>query len=1376
MKKLGQRIMAALLAGVLTVGTAGSFSKAEQERNANALEEKVLTNETVPQAPESDFDFDEQTGTILGYKGTEKVFSIPSQINGRDVRAIGREAFKKRFVEKVVLPDTVTRIEFQAFTQSTLKEVILSKNLEKIGKRAFYMSKLDKIDLPTSLKTIEEGAFMSTFIETIALPEHIKILPKMAFMNCSKLKSVQWNDGLEVIGEAAFRSCLGIKDIRLPKSVQRVQPNAFMGTSVKKIVVEGKEGEIFFFDYISDILKTIEFESPEKKSHIDVAAFGKNKGTVDLGTYTVLQDEEAAQALAKLPHKYSVFYVNKTDANDIKKEVAHDIIWEKKPGGEEEYIGKGVPFTHEETALETGYYRNDPNDKVRYTVKIVRQSKNWDDADFTYSEVKHKYSMEAEKTLFGITGFSEQGLKRLENNKKLVVPESVMINGQKKTIEFIGESAFAQKGLQSVTFPKTEARLVIQANAFLGNALTEAVFEDGLNFVGPSAFKDNLLTKVTLPSTLFATGSRSFMNNQIETLEISPWVNKVQFDNYSFAHNKMKSVDLPYSIFKIRDFVFKSNPGEEALKEKPDQDDAPNTGIVHLRTLNKDHLSTDTYISTNSKYHKVILTAQENSQRDALFEEIKRARDVVLSDYPEQAREKFLAECTRAQDVFLDASSTQEALDEAYHRLVEAYAQLRQSAADRVPLRDLLVQAQALQKEAFTSESYEKLKRAMEKAQAVLNSMSVTQEEIDTAYRTLKQAMDELVISPNYIYDKDDFVYKNDSITGFSAKGKNKFKYNKNLVLPDSAPDGTAIKAIGDNAFKVTEGVEYGTDVVFSPNGAVSVKLPGELESIGANAFQCNNFTKVDFPQTLRTIGGSAFNGNRLQEIVLPDKIDTIENGTFSLNPTTKLVLPKGLKKIEAGAFSRNIYLTRVDFPETVEEIGSSAFMGVPLKSLRIPPKVKIIERYAFNGHRLSALHIPDTVEQIKSMAFAQNVKFRTLKKVEFEEGLLKMDAAAFKAGLIKETKLPNSLKELAKDAFKDNYDENKVPVVVKLWTYNPEHLKFNTEQSLKNQEVILKEQPKPDPKPDPTPTPSPSPKPEVPGVHDDSLNTDTQPSVQAEVTRTSGLNRYLTAIEVSKKTFAHADTVILAGGENFADALVATALAKMENGPILLSMKDQILPETLEEINRLGAKKIILVGGESSISGKVEKALPGETERLSGKNREATALIVARTLLERHNKGQVILADARQYPDSLSIAPYAAKENLPILYIDREMSREAKNLLDKYKIEKAIIIGGESSVPKSVERHFKEVVRYAGKDRYETSEIVLKALYKPEEIVLCSGENYPDALTGAVYAANKNAPILLIPKEGLKKIKEKLPKEVKELTVIGGTSSIENE
>ena len=287
------------------------------------------------------------------------------------------------------------------------------------------------------------------------------------------------------------------------------------------------------------------------------------------------------------------------------------------------------------------------------------------------------------------------------------------------------------------------------------------------------------------------------------------------------------------------------------------------------------------------------------------------------------------------------------------------------------------------------------------------------------------------------------------------------------------------------------------------------------------------------------------------------------------------------------------------------------------------------------------------------------------------------------------------------------------------------------------------------------------------------------------KIQRLSGDNRYETSVEVSEKNFKSADTVVLASGQNIADALVASSYADIEEAPILLANKNSISDEVLDEIERLKADKVVIVGGQSSISSSVESRLKKEdikVTRISGSDRFDTSDKLSQEVSRLSKKSsQAILVNGYKNIDALSVSSLATKEELPILLNGRNaLNMSVKNRLKQMNVNKVYIIGGNNSISSDVEKELKgmqiSVVRLSGTDRYETSANIAKYAYKDfDEAIIASGENPVDALAASTLTGKKEAPILLtnrnkIPKS-IKKIIEDM--DIGKITIVGGESSI---
>lgn len=109
-------------------------------------------------------------------------------------------------------------------------------------------------------------------------------------------------------------------------------------------------------------------------------------------------------------------------------------------------------------------------------------------------------------------------------------------------------------------------------------------------------------------------------------------------------------------------------------------------------------------------------------------------------------------------------------------------------------------------------------------------------------------------------------------------------------------------------------------------------------------------------------------------------------------------------------------------------------------------------------------------------------------------------------------------------------------------------------------------------------------------------------------VMRNAGNDRYSTAAMTSARaTPSSVPTVVLATGVTFPDALAGTAAAVSLGGPMLLVRRDCIPVAVNNEIDRLGAQRIIILGGNGAVSAGVEQRsdCPTTTSRVSIERRD---------------------------------------------------------------------------------------------------------------------------------------------------------------------------
>ncbi len=252
---------------------------------------------------------------------------------------------------------------------------------------------------------------------------------------------------------------------------------------------------------------------------------------------------------------------------------------------------------------------------------------------------------------------------------------------------------------------------------------------------------------------------------------------------------------------------------------------------------------------------------------------------------------------------------------------------------------------------------------------------------------------------------------------------------------------------------------------------------------------------------------------------------------------------------------------------------------------------------------------------------------------------------------------------------------------------------------------------------------------------------------------RLAGSDRYHTAQQVSVNGWATAAAVVLARGDDYPDALAGAVLAHKLNAPLLLTPSDALDPDVLNEIKRLNARTVYLLGGTGALAPAVETALKAnnlQTLRLQGQDRYETAAAIAQAVTTTAAKA--FLASGLSFPDALSISSYAASQGVPLLLTEQKSLPPATvAALTNMGVKSVTLIGGtgviDPSVQSALERQNIKVDRLAGADRYLTNMAVLTTLtFNPTTVFVATGEGFPDALAGAVLAAKNQNPLVLVP------------------------------
>ena len=220
------------------------------------------------------------------------------------------------------------------------------------------------------------------------------------------------------------------------------------------------------------------------------------------------------------------------------------------------------------------------------------------------------------------------------------------------------------------------------------------------------------------------------------------------------------------------------------------------------------------------------------------------------------------------------------------------------------------------------------------------------------------------------------------------------------------------------------------------------------------------------------------------------------------------------------------------------------------------------------------------------------------------------------------------------------------------------------------------------------------------------------------EVIRVKGKDRY--DVNAKSATTSHPvsnkkQNVVNASGENFADSISSTSLAKKKNAPVLLVKKNEVPKSIKEYLNSFRKKGLLgditIVGGENSVSKIVENELSklAKVTRIAGDDRYQTSVKVAKHV--GVNSERTIVASGEKFVDVLAASPVAQKYNAPIVLVkkmdvprneDYKTQEQKSNSVESFfkqnksNIMYTMVFGGKNTIDNFVVNGIKDLL--AGK------------------------------------------------------------------------------
>lgn len=588
-------------------------------------------------------------------------------------------------------------------------------------------------------------------------------------------------------------------------------------------------------------------------------------------------------------------------------------------------------------------------------------SNAWEAADFTYGEwaidkndmVCPSNDTEAylKTTVWVVTGLSDSGKAKLENNKDLVIPAK---DSDGKKVQGVGKEAFKKMGLTSVQFPenvktandtnwdssvKERGDFFIGNLAFQGNDLKEVTLPEGVFYVATNGFSRNPnLKEVTFPSTIKLIGNSAFAACAIEKLNFSENTDfPLAIDNIAFFSNKIKSVWLPDKTEKVTNMAFRNNTGVE-------------NGIVHLYIPK----TKGNYVDNNT-YQKPFVgdAIPAEAWAEKPWGTVHFTFDgTTITGLSESGKIKIQNDTNL---VLPDQNAAGEDVT-AIGNGTNGVGTFGYKAADDT---------------VYAPDSV-KLPAKLESIGNFAFSAVV-----DTKTYEVKHGV-KAVVFPETLKTIGNTAFQNAPLTEVS--------------LPDN------VTSVGSGAFTNTEKATTHIE---------KVKLSKGMTAIPASMFTNQKVKNVEIPEGIKTIGARAFAGNCVETLKISGTVEKIDDYAFWNNQMKELEIPGNVKTIGRYAFQRTQEyikptINKVVLHEGLESIGKKAFyqtLTSECKSIDLPTTVKVLDAAAFEGNAKVTLIslVEDQVNAVgdyaKVVAKGTAHEIVLVHKVTFNAGEGKADA-----------------------------------------------------------------------------------------------------------------------------------------------------------------------------------------------------------------------------------------------------------------------------------------------------------------------------------------------------------------------------------------------